>query len=208
MKMTTKTKKTPKTADKAKTHKVGAAKKAIGAIKPSGQGKDTKEKAVQIYCLIDPRNAAIRYIGKANDAAARFKSHMSETRRKTPLYCWIAKLRTDGLVPAMRVMAECAQSNWQEFERAAIARARAEGVRLLNIADGGDQPYCSISVRAANGKVTAQRRVETPFKRRVYEAKHKLGILLRQGYVGESARAKMRAAAIKRPDLFGAWATL
>lgn len=45
MKMTTKTKKTPKTADKAKTHKVGAAKKAIGAKKSGAEGKDTKEKA-------------------------------------------------------------------------------------------------------------------------------------------------------------------
>lgn len=45
MKMTTKTKKTPKTADKAKTHKVGAAKKAIGAKKLGAEGKDTKEKA-------------------------------------------------------------------------------------------------------------------------------------------------------------------
>ena len=45
MKMTTKTKRTPKTADKAKTHKVGAAKKAIGAKKSGAEGKDTKEKA-------------------------------------------------------------------------------------------------------------------------------------------------------------------
>ena len=45
MKMTTKTKKTPKTADKAKTHKVGAAKKAIGEKKSGAEGRDTKEKA-------------------------------------------------------------------------------------------------------------------------------------------------------------------
>jgi hypothetical protein len=42
----------------------------------------------------------------------------------------------------------------------------------------------------------------------VYQIKHKLGILLRDGFVGESARAKMRQAARKRPDLFGEWATL
>lgn len=62
MKMTTKTKKTPKTADKAKTHKVGADRKAIGAIKPSGQGKDTK--ALPQKPAIGPGNPNIVSAGK------------------------------------------------------------------------------------------------------------------------------------------------
>ncbi len=56
----------------------------------------------------------------------------------------------------------------------------------------------------AVGKDKAGKQVE----RQVYQLKHKLGILLRDGFVGESAKAKMRQAALKRPDLFGEWAAL
>ncbi len=45
-------------------------------------------------------------------------------------------------------------NDWQSVERLAISDARASGVRLLNVADGGDEPYCSKEVRAANARVT------------------------------------------------------
>ncbi len=108
----------------------------------------------------------------------------------------------------MRVLERCAAKDWQQREREAIANAKAAGLKILNLADGGDQPFCSAAVRAENGRTNAITRTGTPHKKRVYQIKHKLGILLRDGFVGESARAKMRQAALKRPDLFGEWAAL
>lgn len=105
-----------------------------------------------IYALCDPDTAEVRYIGKANDPAGRLRSHIRDCRRrKTPVYDWISKLLSAGKAPEMFVVRhECA--NWQGEERHLIAKARAFGMRLLNVADGGDEPHCPTEVRRANAK--------------------------------------------------------
>ena len=103
-----------------------------------------------IYALTDPRTGAVRYIGKANDPAKRLKGHMRDARRRqTPVYAWINKLVRLGMAPGLLVLeADCA--DWRESERRLIAEARARGDRLLNVADGGDEPHCPPEVRKAN----------------------------------------------------------
>lgn len=165
-------------------------------------------KQVEIYALTDPDSGETRYIGKANDARKRFKGHLSETRRKTPVYCWIQALRLEGKTPGLTVIEICNADDWQEVEKTSIRIARREGARLLNIAEGGDEPYCSKEVRAANGRKNAKARVDTPFKAYVWKLKRDLSQLIRQGYCDNETREMIRQAARKRPDLFGCFLTL
>lgn len=119
---------------------------------PAGRPTDyTKELGDEIcvrpcvYGLYD-KVGNLRYIGKANNAENRLASHMRDSvRRDTPVYRWIRK---NGK-PEMRILElDCA--DWKESERRLIAEARASGARLLNVAEGGDEPHCSIEVRRKN----------------------------------------------------------
>jgi predicted GIY-YIG superfamily endonuclease len=152
-----------------------------------------------IYGLYDKRGA-LRYIGKANDLGKRLKDHLRETRRRTPLYDWLHK---NG-APEMRVLEEnCA--DWREAERRLIAEARQRGDRLLNIADGGDEPHCPQEVRAHNGRANAAAVHGDPARKRLWSLKRTLGESLTKGYVSNATRVKMRQAAEQHPHLFGEW---
>lgn len=159
----------------------------------------------EIYALCDPDSGAIRYIGKANDSRKRLKSHLFETRRKSPLYDWIASLRTQGKTPVLTVLMSA--WDWREAEKLVIAQYRAEG-KLLNLADGGDEPKCSREQRAINGRNNAKAIHSDPQRRKIWKLKQQLGDGLRRGLLPDSVKDKMRQAAIKRPDLFGNWANI
>jgi hypothetical protein len=107
-----------------------------------------------IYGLCCPLTGELRYIGKANDPAKRLDQHMRDSRsRATPLYSWIRKHGKPALVV---LEADC--PDWREAERRLIAKGRLDGLRLLNIADGGDEPHCPTSVRAANALLAVKAR--------------------------------------------------
>jgi hypothetical protein len=162
--------------------------------------------AVHIYSLTDPDTGEVRYVGKANNAEKRIATHMRDARRRnTPVYCWIRSL--GGRLPVVSVLEEVPEQEWPEAERRWIASFR-EGGRLLNLADGGDQPQPTAAQRADSARAAASARQSSPLRRRVWELKRSLGAALRDGSVSESARAKLRMAAQKRPDLFGAWANV
>lgn len=156
----------------------------------------------EIYGLFDA-DGGLRYIGKANNAANRLKGHMRECRRRnTPLYAW---LRKHG-VPGMRVL-EIAD-DWRSAERRLIAEARARGAKLLNIANGGDEPFCSTEVRAANGAKNAKAIHSNPDRRRIWLLKQAMGSALKNGRVSNKTRQKLRDLAAIDPVQFGAWADL
>jgi hypothetical protein len=152
---------------------------------------------VAIYGLFDPRTGELRYVGKAVDVDKRLKGHLREDRRKTPLYSWIDSLRECGLSPEMSVICTCSVGDWQEVERDQIAEARLRGERLLNLADGGDEPTCPREVRAENGRRVAETR-----DRRRRRLMRDLGDSLKRGFASEATKAKMR----ERMDLFGQFA--
>lgn len=157
-----------------------------------------------IYGLADSKSGEVRYIGKANDPEARLKGHMRDSRRRdTPIYRWIRKHGKPSLV----ILAENCE-DWKADERRLIAEARERGERLLNVADGGDEPFCPDDVRASNGRKVAELRVSTPDRARLYTAKRNLSQALRQGYVSDVTRKKMRDLAEQRPDMFGCWANV
>lgn len=154
-----------------------------------------------IYGLYDSAGN-LRYVGKANDAARRLRGHLREARRRrSPLYDWIRKHGA----PEMRILeAHCV--DWREAEKRCIRDARARGERLLNIAEGGDQPYCPPEVRARNGRMLVQRIRSDGTFRQIWHRKRQLAQGLRDGLVSNKTRAKMRLAAKLKPELFGCWA--
>jgi hypothetical protein len=167
------------------------------------------DQTVEIYALTDPDTAAIRYIGKANNSAKRLKSHLRDARRRdTPLYRWIRELLVEGRVPGVIVLNSGSEGTWKAREREAIADARANGTDLLNVADGGDQPFCSYEVRSENGRRVASLRTRTPRQARIYALKRNLGQALKRGILSESNKTKMRLAAQKAPHIFGEWARI
>jgi hypothetical protein len=168
---------------------------------------DDMPETANIYGLTCPTTGDVRYIGKAACVKRRYRAHMRETRRRTPVYDWIAALRGYGLTPGCVVLAE-GVSDWREVERRLIAEARARGDRLLNLADGGDEPHCPKEVRAKNGRATARAVHSDPFRRRAWECKRAIGAALRDGFCSNAMRAKLRMAAAKSPSLFGCYANL
>ena len=147
--------------------KPAAPKKAAGIGAPvHGDG------SACIYALCDPVTGEVRYIGKANDPEKRLKSHLRDARsRRTPVYCWINKLTSNGEKPVLKVL-EWA-TDWREAERRLITQYRESGARLLNVAEGGDEPACSYATRAANGKAVSQSRDKA-----IWGLRRKVGDLL------------------------------
>lgn len=121
-----------------------------------------KKVHAEIYGLYD-NHGNLRYIGKANNSVKRLKTHFSDARRrKTPVYCWINSMLANGLMPQMKVLKITDQDSWAIDEKTLIFEARLRGERLLNLADGGDQPKCPIEVRRANGAKNAKMWSELP----------------------------------------------
>lgn len=170
------------------------------------------KKPVEIYELIDPVTSQVRYIGKANDSNKRLKSHIRDSRRRnTPVYLWIRDLTDIGLSPIVNVIRMVPDDEWKSIEREEIAKYRKESNTLLNIANGGDQPYCSIQQRALNGRDNAHKIHSDPFKKRVWRLKLNIGHSLK--WAKDTGRTnlynktvdKLRTAAIKHPELFNSF---
>lgn len=157
-----------------------------------------------IYALCDPVSDEVRYIGKANDPVKRLTTHLLDAnRRKTPVYDWINKLKLQNLIPKMRVLASSV-GDWRELEPLLINQYINDGARLLNLAKGGDEPCCPPEIRASNARKVIKLRVKNETAARIYKAKQFLSLHLAKGYGSKSAKDKIRQAALKRPDLFGA----
>lgn len=161
----------------------------------------------EIYCLCEPSTGEVRYIGKANDSVARLKSHIRDMRRRDyPVYRWMRKLADKGLAPEMKVLE--VTEDWKEAERRLIALSRARGDRLLNVAEGGDEPHCSAEVRRSNAKKLNQYLKDNPWVLEIRDAKRDLALALKKDYLPNELRAKMRAKAVEFPWLFGDWANI
>ncbi len=165
------------------------------------------EQRFEIYALIDPRTDEIRYVGKAKDAAKRFKGHMRERfRRDYPVYRWINKLADQGVFPTLKVIETC--TDWEEAERRLIAASRERGDRLLNVADGGVQIPNTPEQRTRSGQRLVGWLHDDPRRVKIRKIKMQLAVGLRKGWVSNATRAKMRAAAAEKPEFFASWANI
>lgn len=89
-----------------------------------------------IYCLIDPEDGGVRYIGKSTDPERRFKDHL-RISKQTHTYCWIKSLREKGLTPIMKIIEICGE-DWKIRERYWISYYKSLSVNLTNHSPGGD----------------------------------------------------------------------
>jgi hypothetical protein len=116
-----------------------------------------------IYGLIDPRDQCLRYVGKTHKRREwRLAEHIESAMKgsSAPVHQWIRVLQALGEEPEILVLTRISsRDNWQDAERAEIARWRAwpdshlpyvhppqtpksqetliASVSLLNVQDGG-----------------------------------------------------------------------
>ena len=161
----------------------------------------------EIYGLYDPRDDSLRYIGKSKNSAQRFKGHLSDFKRTTPVYLWIHQLRALGLKPYFLVLEEA--EDWIEAERRLIKEARARGEKLLNLAKGGNAPCCSVEVARRNGLMKSSKFIE--FRGKVINLtviKRLMMALIKDGVYSNRDRQRLRECAQLRPDLFASFASI
>ncbi len=116
-----------------------------------------------IYCLSDPRDGKIRYVGKAKNLRKRFLSHLWEQKRTDRKTNWVKNLKRSGVIPSVDILETIENSNdedWQECERFWISYLRFLGCDLTNLESGGrggTVPHAdTIAKRVA--KTTGQKR--------------------------------------------------
>jgi hypothetical protein len=172
-----------------------------------------RENCIEIYSLSCPETNEVRYIGKAKDSQYRLKRHILDSRkRNTPVYCWFRKLAEKGLLPIVAVIHVCSDlEDWREIEKQKITEYKANGYRLLNVAEGGDEPFCSPETRSANAIKMNQHIENNPHAKKIRELKCKiifsLKFFLKVGKIENYNRAiaSLHQRAKDNPDAFGSF---
>lgn len=93
---------------------------------------------VFIYCLKDPVDDNIRYVGKTTNMKKRLRAHINRSRNnKYHSAMWISSLLKNGLEPKIELIEECLNCEWQERERYWI-KYYGELFDLTNHLEGGE----------------------------------------------------------------------
>lgn len=170
---------------------------------------------VEIYGLHDPDTGELRYVGKANNAAQRLKSHITNCHRvHTPVTSWIAALLKAGKLPVMKVMEVVAKDEWEAAERRLIAQHRLTA-KLLNVADGGAVPHQTRdqrrnAARAANESMSKRSKAWKQFQAAKRDMGRLLASYMKGGHFAQAyaLRFRMKLRAADKPHYYGSWATL
>lgn len=127
-------------------------------------------KNYKLYCLIDPRDNAIRYIGITSQKylCKRLIGHIHKAKEKnTDKDKWIRLLISEGIRPRIKLIKkDIPIENWEEEEIKAIAEHKALGYKLLNQSIGG---------KGSNGIIINPETIEKlklGHLKRTYYAKH------------------------------------
>lgn len=97
---------------------------------------------VNIYVLRDPRDQAIRYVGKTvKKLRERLDVHLSSSklykrRHVCHWICQLLKLDIRPIIESLEVVPP--EDNWQSREQFWIKKLRDDGNRLTNLTDGGE----------------------------------------------------------------------
>lgn len=103
-----------------------------------------------VYCLVDPRDKAVRYVGIAKNPKARMCSHRACLSYGKVRH-WAMELRDLGMSPEMRVLEQVEDDGSSEREGFWIAHFLTQGAVLLNqycaaTANRRGNPFTSLSV--------------------------------------------------------------
>jgi hypothetical protein len=90
-----------------------------------------------IYILRDPRDLAVRYVGKTVNLRIRKKAHSSGVLRFR-VGAWLGKLRELTLKPIFEIVEMVEGSGWIERERHWIEHYKSHGYDLCNLSNGGE----------------------------------------------------------------------
>ena len=160
---------------------------------------------LMVYALIDPRDGAVRYIGKSSSGLRRPRGHAAlartQDKRHELHYCyrWIRQLQALDLLYRVVVLQEleCGGKRLSDLERWWIAFARAWGCRLTNLTDGGEGTPGWVPSKETRAKLslTQHRRWTDP------EARARKSAAMRKYFEAPEARAKNSAAMRKVKSL-------
>lgn len=169
---------------------------------------------IQIYGLYDPETAELRYVGKAKNAGDRLVRHLQEARRGTrPVHAWLRKLSAAEKLPAVKILAEVADDQWEAEERRLIAEHR-KTADLLNLADGGAMPSQTAEQRKAAARASNRKQQANPALEKFNKAKLEMSKLhasyMKRGrfFHAYTLRFRMRCWAAYMPDLCSGWTRL
>ncbi len=124
-----------------------------------------------IYTLADPRDGAVRYVGKTFDLNQRFGGHTKASRlanQFTHKANWVKQLKALGLKPVMEPLEEFDADDtaaWEEAERFWIENLRQLGCRLTNLTSGGGSGHRMSPESRAKISVAQLRRFKSPESR-------------------------------------------
>lgn len=95
-----------------------------------------------IYCLIDPIELSVRYVGKSTNPAARLRGHINAARSEQYQHHtsrWIRKLLSQGVEPVMHILETVGpERDWRELERMWIRAFETARQPLTNSTAGGE----------------------------------------------------------------------
>lgn len=96
---------------------------------------------IRIYILIDPRDMAVRYVGKTSGTLYnRLRQHINNPKNDY-VATWIRSLIALGVKPIIEEI-ECIENSndldWQDRERFWIEEYRSRGCNLTNLDSGGN----------------------------------------------------------------------
>ena len=140
-----------------------------------------------IYGLVDPRDGALRYVGKTTNLRIRLNGHMcgpGQTYRER----WVRLLRGSGLRPSVVVLEnDVAATELASIERWWILLCRLAGCHMVNVTDGGEGTIGRRNSSEARQKMSAAQkgRPKTIEHRTALRAAHSTPELI------ERARATM-----------------
>ncbi len=91
-----------------------------------------------IYVLVDPRNNAIRYVGRTNEPQRRFRQHLNSPYVENPAkYLWLQDLKKHDLLPRIEIL-EGVNGTLKDVgirETVWIEHFKSIGTELLNLPD-------------------------------------------------------------------------
>lgn len=158
---------------------------------------------VFIYALLDPRDQAVRYIGKTNQPLKRrLRDHIWDCVSQTTYRAyWVKHLLSLGMKPIITLLEEVPKEYWREAETFWIEYFRRIGARLTNATcggDGGDAP--SVATRARLRAASTGRQCSAETRAKIGNANRGKTSWLKGKTLPEETRAKISAARRGKPS--------